>query len=269
MLESRGSLVRIGLTPTDLLHAQGIFTDWSVEAALCGIRLYARRLGISVEETISILRTAIDKKVVAELTTVLLSQDEIPSVSEEKDQKEIQDFLVKQILNGTKSPEVIDEKGVVTYADNSWSIDVKVHLPLIGIGASAQAYLPPVATVLQAEGVIPEHAEVANAVGAIISRIVETVEIDIHPVYNVTGIDRYEVRSPVGTRAFDSQESAVQYAIEQGKGLAIEKAKRAGADHVEIEVKSGNQEVTTSSDTGEQIYLGTHIQVTGVGKREG
>ncbi|MDP6596430.1 MAG: hydantoinase/oxoprolinase family protein [Candidatus Poribacteria bacterium] len=269
MLESRGSLVRIGLTPTDLLHAQGIFTDWSVEAALCGIRLYARRLGISVEETISILRTAIDKKVVAELTTVLLSQDEIPSVSKEKDQKEIQDFLVKQILNGTKSPEVIDEKGVVTYADNSWSIDVKVHLPLIGIGASAQAYLPPVATVLQAEGVIPEHAEVANAVGAIISRIVETVEIDIHPVYNVTGIDRYEVRSPVGTRAFDSQESAVQYAIEQGKGLAIEKAKRAGADHVEIEVKSGNQEVTTSSDTGEQIYLGTHIQVTGVGKREG
>ena len=42
-------------------------------------------------------------------------------------------------------------------------------------------------------GGIPEHAEVANAVGAIISRIVETVEIDAHPVYNVTGIDRYEV----------------------------------------------------------------------------
>ena len=47
--------------------------------------------------------------------------------------------------------------------------------------------------------VIPEHAEVANAVGAIISRIVETVEIDAHPVYNVTGIDRYEVRSSAGT----------------------------------------------------------------------
>ena len=68
---------------------------------------------------------------------------------------------------------------------------------------------------------------------------------------------------------FDCQESAVQYAIEQGKGLAIEKAKRAGADHVELVVKSGNQEVNTSSDTGKQIYLGTLIQVTGIGKREG
>ena len=47
---------------------------------------------------------------------------------------------------------------------------------------------------LQAEGVIPEHAEVANAVGTIISRIVETVEIDVHPIYNVAGIDRYGVR---------------------------------------------------------------------------
>ena len=78
---------------------------------------------------------------------------------------------------------------------------------------------------------------------------------------------------PQGTRTFDCQEFAVQYAIEQGKGLAIEKAKRAGADHVELVVKSGNksgnQEVNTSSDTGEQIYLGTLIQVTGIGKREG
>ena len=68
------------------------------EATLCRIRLYARCLGLSVEETISILRTAIDKKVVAELTTVLLSQNEILSVSEEKDQKEDQNFLVKQTL---------------------------------------------------------------------------------------------------------------------------------------------------------------------------
>ena len=67
-----------------------------VATALCGIRLYARRLGISVEETISILRTAIDKKVTAELTTVLLRQNEIPSVCEGKDQKEIQNFLATQ-----------------------------------------------------------------------------------------------------------------------------------------------------------------------------
>ena len=43
-----------------------------------------------------------------------------------------------------------------------------MHLPLTGIGASAQAYLPPIANSAEAEGVIPEQAEVDNAVGAII-----------------------------------------------------------------------------------------------------
>ena len=99
--------------------------------------------------------------------------------------------------------------------------------------------------------------------------IVPTVEIGARPVYNVTDIDRYEIRSPVGTAPSTVRNPLYNYAIEQGKGLAIEKAKRAGADHVEIVVKQGNREVTTSSDTSEQIYLGTLIQVTGIGKREG
>jgi N-methylhydantoinase A/oxoprolinase/acetone carboxylase beta subunit len=43
--------------------------------------------------------------------------------------------------------------------------------PLVGLGASAGAYYPQVAALLGAESRIPEHADVANAVGAVVGRV--------------------------------------------------------------------------------------------------
>ncbi|MBI1927020.1 hypothetical protein HYR99_22605, partial [Candidatus Poribacteria bacterium] len=270
-LESRGDLARIGLTPTDVLHAQGFFTDWSVEAARCGIRLYARRLGLSVEETISALRAAIDEKITAEVVTVLLNQagvqDGFGNGHPTGRDASIRGFLVKRVLNHAQSGQ--DKRSAFAVGDNGWSIDLKVHLPLIGIGAPAHAYLPRIASALHAKVTIPEHAEVANAVGAIIGGIVETVEIDVHPVYNVTGIDRYEVRSPVGVCTFPNRELALQHAMKLGEQLATEKAKRAGGEQIEVKLERSDQEAAAGSDSNEPIYLGTRIQATGVGRRMG
>ena len=43
--------------------------------------------------------------------------------------------------------------------------------PLVGLGASAPTYYPRVAAVLGAESRIPAHADVANAVGAVVGRV--------------------------------------------------------------------------------------------------
>ena len=111
----------------------------------------------------------------------------------------------------------------------------------------------------------PEHAEVANAVGAIVGRIVETVEIDIHPVYSVAGIDRYEVRSPVQVRTFRDRKLALRYAVEHGEQLVIDKAKRAGAEQVEAKIEHQHREAPT--EDGQPIYLGTRIQAVGSGNQ--
>ena len=288
-LESRGELVRIGLTPTDVLHWQGRFTDWSVEAAQIGVRRYAKRLGVSVEEAASILHAAIDAKIVSELVVVLLNQDgngvpQPPSrrgqdgrntlrSASEVDlevsvQTTIRDFLAEQILDSPQPLAHVGGEAPFQHTDKNWSIDFKVHRPLIGIGAPAHAYLPRVASALKAEMTIPEHADVANAVGAIVSGVVEAVEIDVHPVYNVAGIDRYEVRSSVGIRTFKNREPALQHAMKLGEQLATEKAKRAGAEQVEVKIERNDQEVPTGPDSGEPIYLGTQIRATGIGKRK-
>jgi hypothetical protein len=43
--------------------------------------------------------------------------------------------------------------------------------PLVGLGASAAAYYPRVAALLGAQSCIPVHADVANAVGAVVGRV--------------------------------------------------------------------------------------------------
>jgi N-methylhydantoinase A/oxoprolinase/acetone carboxylase beta subunit len=51
--------------------------------------------------------------------------------------------------------------------------------PLVGLGASAATYYPSVAALLRTSSVVPEHAAVANAVGAVVGRVSLRREVTI------------------------------------------------------------------------------------------
>ncbi len=44
-------------------------------------------------------------------------------------------------------------------------------MPVIGLGASASTYYPAVGTQLGCEMILPRHAGVANAIGAVVGRV--------------------------------------------------------------------------------------------------
>ena len=48
---------------------------------------------------------------------------------------------------------------------------MKLSIPVIGLGASAPIYYPAVAKLMGTEAVIPDHAGVANAVGAVVGQV--------------------------------------------------------------------------------------------------
>lgn len=52
---------------------------------------------------------------------------------------------------------------------------------LIGIGAPVHLFLEPVARMLHTRAVIPEHASVANAVGAVVGNVSASVTAQIRP----------------------------------------------------------------------------------------
>ena len=58
---------------------------------------------------------------------------------------------------------------------------------MIGIGAPTHVFLPDVAKALGTNCIIPEHAEVANALGAVIADISAKAQVEIVPDYTAYG----------------------------------------------------------------------------------
>jgi len=249
-MEEFGLVGRIGLTPTDVLHAQGIYQEWDIEAAQVGLRLYARQLGESVENVIEAVRREVDRKLATELISKFITDEsQHPSV-----------------LGCNVCSLLVDKALGVRKNDSGVSVDMRITFPLIAIGAPVQAYFPGVASLLDTKLVIPEHAEVANAVGAITGTIVETAEVTITPIYTPIGIAHFTVHTPIDKRDFDKFKDASEYAMRIAKQEAIQKAKRAGASEVELQIACSDQKGTVAKDQGGDVFLGSNIKAIAMGK---
>ena len=249
-LEEAGLVGRIGLTPTDILHAQGVYTQWNIEAAELGMQLYARQLHQSVDTVINAVLAAVNKKLAVELLSKFVSDETSqPSILG----CDVCSLLVDKSLEGNESKKDI-------------SINMKVNIPMIAIGAPVEAYFPKVASMLGTELVIPEHAEVANAVGAITGTIVETVEVTLTPVYAPFGLDHLTVHTPIDKRDFKEFKEAVAYSKRIAKQLVVQKATHAGAEEVEVELNVIDHKGAVAQGHGDDVFLGATIRATAMGK---
>jgi N-methylhydantoinase A/oxoprolinase/acetone carboxylase beta subunit len=106
--------------------------------------------------------------------------------------------------------------------------------PLIAIGAPVGAYYPEVARRLGAPLLIPMHASVCNAVGAVAGVVSQTVEI----LVNQTTFKVFRVHDPAGSKDYPDPEPALEHARRVSQELAMAAARRAGASdpHVETSV---------------------------------
>jgi N-methylhydantoinase A/oxoprolinase/acetone carboxylase beta subunit len=250
-VEELGIVGRIGLTPTDILHAEGTYSVWNVEAAKVATGIYARHLGMDIEGCIKLIRDKVTEKLSTEILSKFISEETGDAL--EPDCKTCS-VLLSKVLGKEMIPD----------------LDLKVALksPIIAIGAPVGVYFPPVASQLNSQLVIPEHAEVANAVGAITGSIIESVEVLIDPIYSPAGIKCYTIHSPVEKVDFDDLNSAIAYAENLAARLAKEKANQAGASqHIEIRIEKTDQTAKAAERYGESDFLlASRIIATAIGK---
>jgi N-methylhydantoinase A/oxoprolinase/acetone carboxylase beta subunit len=133
--------------------------------------------------------------------------------------------------------------------------------PIVAIGAPVKAYLPAVGTAFHTRVVIPEHAEVANAVGAAVGQVVETVRVLIKP--GSTG--EFVVHAPWEREAFLYLNEAETYAIEKAQKVARDNAVRAGAAELQI-IVGKEEKVAHSSISNDDLFMEMQIEVTAVGR---
>ncbi|MGI5964963.1 MAG: hydantoinase/oxoprolinase family protein [Candidatus Methanomethylophilaceae archaeon] len=247
-LERIGYIQKIGLTPTDILHAEGSYLQFDPEPAHLALRHFSENLGISEDKIMATAKEAVIKKMTSEIVCKLLSDD-----------MGVCDF-------GSSGKELF-EGAVSKTPARDYSCTITLSKPIIGIGAPSGAYLPAVAERLGTELIMPKYSEVGNAVGAVTGGVIEREEFLVKPnANNVAGNIASTVFSRIGRFPADTFTEGIDFAIERGKKHVYEQAVKAGAVDIvtDYEVKVNKYPSKTNPDY--VYYVDAVITVTAAGK---
>lgn len=248
-MEELGMIQRIGLTPTDLLHAEGSYVFFEKEASVCGVTHQAKKLKMSNEDFIKKAKQTVIDKIARELLKKLFFEE-----TKKMEMDTVAEDLTKKAITG--------EMGL------DYQVKIKLNKPIIGIGAPVSAYFPQVAEKFDTELLLSEYSHVGNAVGAITGNIIETVEITINPLKGEGGAEdpRCNLFAPFGKFSFDKLSEAVEFAKNKGSEIVAERAVKAGADKYEIKVDMDDKRFGFGEEYGGSILVESKMTITAIGK---
>ena len=249
-LEARGLVTRVGLTPTDILHARGDFTAFDVEAAELGCRIAARESRTDVEALVP----RVHESVVRRLATNVLRKavaEIAPGITD--DESPLARFL-------------LDRSSSLEHREGPIDIRLDLAVPLVAVGAPAGAWIPEVARRVRTDVAIPAHADVAGAIGAVSGSVLERVELLLRPLYARRGIVGFAVHSPLERLQFRSQDQARDHILRVGPEIAAERARRAGADDLRVSVEEGSWDAESDDPEAGSYLMETRFRFTAVGR---
>ena len=130
---------------------------------------------------------------------------------------------------------------------------------MIGLGASAPTYYPQVAEALGTAALIPEHAGVANAVGAVVGQIRVAVEASISQPEQ----GRYRVYSHVAPGDFASFDAALAFAETTVREEVRQRARDAGASEFQVRLTRDDK---TADIEGRQTIIESQVRAIAAGR---
>lgn len=241
VLEKDGVVMRCGLTPTDIMHIKGDYVAYDVNASKYAAAFVARSVGMEFLEFIDWVYKEVKHRMYTCLAKIALKR-QFASLVKEGIDKQLELIIEKNWQRACGSDEFVEV-----------SFPFQIPGVFIGVGGPIGIFLPDVAKAFGSYAVIPEHAEVANAVGAVISAISFEVLVKVHVCYNSSTIDHYVVYSLGENKEFDvdSREEACEYAKEKILKDAKEEMKKRNIDEKDVEI--------TTSDYKEMFALGRKL----------
>ena len=110
-----------------------------------------------------------------------------------------------------------------------------------------------------AQCLLPENAEVANAIGALAANLNVEVRVGVSQRYD-PGRDMtlYIVHAPTGSRSTFSRDEALAYARSQAEEAALVEARRRGAAGA-VRVTSRIERQSTTSENGITLDVGLAV----------
>jgi N-methylhydantoinase A/oxoprolinase/acetone carboxylase beta subunit len=242
-LTENGLVQRAGLTPTDLLHILGSYRRWEPAPAEKMLEVMAAAAGKTAKELLAELLGRIEKALALELVRHLVFRD-----AREPGQQHRKQAAAKEAAISPVFQHLIDCLLEPT-ASSRYTIAARLHIPVIGVGAPIGFFLPGAGRILDAQIIVPPDGDVANAVGAITSRIAIHQKLVIRP----GDMGDFVVTGVTGTRSFAALAVAQEWAIEYLQDSVRSQGMKAGTSNREVRIGIDDRVVTTAQ--GVPLFL--------------
>ncbi|WP_420861204.1 hydantoinase/oxoprolinase N-terminal domain-containing protein [Algirhabdus cladophorae] len=248
-LLDRGLVQVSGVTPSDASHVLGTLDAWSRPAALMALELIGRRRTGSGEmlapEPVEMAQIIIDQLThqtgLAVLEAAFAEED--PTFDQDP---------------RTLANHVLVQRGLGHHS-GLMRLDVGVNVPVIGLGASAQTYYPAVGTRLNCPMILPDHAGVANAIGAVVG------QVTMRKSGTVTSPSdgKFRVHLSEGPQDFGSKDPALKFLEERLTQEATLAAQAAGAEDLQLSVE---RDVRKAKAEAREVFVEATITVSARGR---
>ena len=241
-LLSRGAIEGIGLTPTDVLHATGAYTEGDVGAAKLGVKMFSIALHMKEDEFTSKIMTMVSSRIAEEVLKKMMSDElgELPK-------SEALQRIIHNMSGRRSFPNL--------------RLNVKIDHPLVGLGGPARAFISPLAEIMDVKVTIPDNYDVGNAIGAVCGQVSEFVDVFVYPrekgyaVYSVFSTPIY----------YTTHYDAISKAKEMASFYALERARNAGGFNLQVEMKLEEDIEYSRSALGEDKLVEMRVRARAVG----
>ena len=252
-LERKGLAIYSGFTPSDATHVLGMATHWSQTAATLAARIWARQMRYMYGLGTWALGDAVaPSRQVVDLVLSTICQKLIEAGLNDAGQmnedraSNMAALLTQMALQGrsTASSPSAGASASTTPSASVFSLQFAPDMPLVAVGAPASSYYPAVASALGMALRVPQYAEVANAVGAVLGEVSQRIHITVTQPVRGT----FRVYTKGGPKDFAGVDAAIAHAKELAATEATQNAVSVGADGVTIAFSQTDNTVNNDID---------------------
>ncbi|SPF77126.1 Acetophenone carboxylase gamma subunit [Aliiroseovarius pelagivivens] len=248
-LVDRGIVQVSGVTPSDASHVLGRLDTWDADAAQKGLELFSRkrigsgaRLATTPEEMAQKIIDQMTEQTALTLLETAFAEDD-------------EDFgLPAAVL----AKHVLTQRGLANHR-GLLALDAALNVEVVGLGASASSYYPAVGERLHCQMRLPEHAGVANAVGAVVGR----VTFRRSGTVTSPAEGKFRVHLETGPQDYNEAEKAMTVLEDHLRTVSKDAAKAAGADDINI---VSERDIRSAQVEGQNVFIECTVMVEASGR---
>ena len=256
-LKRLGLAIYSGFTPSDAVHVLGINSHWDSRAAELSARIWMRQMrflygygkwdGDDVEAACRQVYDLVIANIRRLLVEVGLNEFNLAGKSGKS--SGIVDTITQMVIG---SHESLGRKPL-------FNLDFASDYPIVAVGAPAASYYRDVADSMHIGLHLPQHADVANAFGAVMGSVIQRAQVTVtqpqHGTFRLFHQDQ--------PQTFESLDIAKQEAQSIVSRLAEQKAREAGAINPTVSVEFNDIHVQDEIDG--ELFLESTVIATAIG----